>query len=403
MNTFDFIGALSFSRNGAVKENTFDSGWTKVSLQASVQESKANSMFITLEGGYHKAKDNKVYSFTKGLFGEKGNALVIDWDERFETNVHQIADFKKIVVDLTENESTKEKYYELRKKIREIEVKENPSDEDTEKLAELYKQMDEEVPNRKEFITEYDAIQFLAKHAEELKGKKFRVRGEIVSSYWNGKFYTSYNAKSFELVPEEYVNKLEGQVDLFFTKDSLDKSSAKSERKFYMETYLKQFSREHDKDVFFPYNTIFNFQQHDDENKKHKLHIQMIETEFTKKGKAVFTMPFVLKFVNGAEVKEVEASDLTPQQQMMVEIGMAEPKDFMKQTFGERVSENRIHFPVYKGDFANGAVETDYDVDDLKYVPVIKNDKEASSKVEEKPKKATVVDEDVFDFSELPF
>lgn len=404
VNTFDFIGELNFSRNGAVKEQEFASGWTKVALQASIKESQNNSQFIDLTGGYHKAKENKVYSFTKGLFGEKGTSLVIDWNERFDQDmINQVADFKKIVVDLTTDEEEKEVYYKLRNEIRNLETKKDPSDEEIAKLQELYTQVVEAVPNRKEFLTELDAVHHLAKQAEELKGKKFRVRGVIEMSYWNGKFYTAFKAQTFELVSDEFKNKLEGQVDLFFTKGCLDKTEAKSERKYYMDTYVKQYSREHEKDVFYPLATVFNFANHNDENPKHQLHIQMIEEEFSPKGKGVYMMPFVLKFVNGAEVKEVETTDLTPKQKMMVEMGMATPKDFVKQAFGERVVENRVHFPIYKEvggvDYSNGAIETAFEADELVYVPIERNvPQKEESKVEEKPKK-------VFDFDEddLPF
>ena len=108
-NTFEFIGELRFGKE-PVKVQEFDSGWTKKSIQLSVLESKNNSMFVSLEGGYHKAKENKVYSFTKGLFGETGNMLVIDWDNRFDQDtIDSVADFKKTVVDLTIDEESKKK------------------------------------------------------------------------------------------------------------------------------------------------------------------------------------------------------------------------------------------------------------------------------------------------------
>ena len=400
-NTFEFIGELRFGKE-PVKVQEFDSGWTKKSIQLSVLESKNNSMFVSLEGGYHKAKENKVYSFTKGLFGEKGNQLVIDWDNRFDQDtIDSVADFKKTVVDLTVDEESKKKYYELRREIRAIEDKKDADEADSIKLAGLYEEARKTVPYRKEFLHQLDAVEYLEKISEKIQGKKFRVKGQIEASHWNGKNYISYNAQSFELVPDEYTNKLSANVELFFTKNSFDKSSFKKERKFYIDTYISQYSRDHEKDVFFPYNTIFNAQNHDDENTKHLAHIDLVEDAFTVKGKSVFKQVFELRFVNGAEVVEVTVDNLTDKQKRMIDAGLAEPKDFVKTAFGDRVSENRIYVPILKdlgkaGNYTEGAIETDYVEDDLTYVPVERKEKE--TKVEEKPKKVIEISED-----DLPF
>ena len=129
-------------------------------------------------------------------------------------------------------------------------------------------------------------------------------------------------------------------------------------------------------------------------------HIDLIEDVFAVKGKSVFKQVFELRFVNGAEVVEVTVDNLTDKQKRMIDAGLAEPKDFVKTAFGERVSENRIYVPILKdlgkaGDFTEGAIETDYDADDLTYVPVERKEKEV--KVEEKSK---VIE---FDDSDLPF
>jgi len=400
-NTFEFIGELRFGKE-PVKVQEFDSGWTKKSIQLSVLESKNNSMYVSLEGGYHKAKENKVYSFTKGLFGEKGNQLVIDWDNRFDQDtIDSVADFKKTVVDLTVDEESKKKYYELRREIRNIEDKKDANEEDSIKLAGLYEEIRKVAPYRKEFLHQLDAVEYLEKISEKIQGKKFRIKGQIEASHWNGNNYISYNAQSFELVPDEYANKLTGNVELFFTKNSFDKSSFKKERKFYVDTYISQYSRDHEKDVFFSFNTIFNAQNHDDENPKHLAHIDLVEDAFAVKGKSVFKQVFELRFVNGAEVVEVTVDNLSDKQKRMIDAGLAEPKDFVKQAFGERQKENRIYVPILKdlgraGNFSEGAIETDYTEDDFIFTPVER--KEKAPKVEEKTKPVIDISEDMLLF-----
>ncbi|WP_434786960.1 hypothetical protein [Bacillus velezensis] len=62
-NTFEFIGNLFISNNKEkfheIKE--YDSGWVKERLSFAVQESKTNSVFVEIEGGYSKA--NKIKCF----------------------------------------------------------------------------------------------------------------------------------------------------------------------------------------------------------------------------------------------------------------------------------------------------------------------------------------------------
>ncbi len=145
-NKFEFIGNIFISNDKEkfheVKE--FDSGWVKNRLSFAVQESKTNSVFVELEGGYSKSKPNKVYSFSKGTENKKGSKLEIPWEDRLkDETVNMVADFSKIIVDFND-ESVKEKLNDLRYKLRGLDNRDSLTEEEKKsrsKLLDEYKEI----------------------------------------------------------------------------------------------------------------------------------------------------------------------------------------------------------------------------------------------------------------------
>lgn len=375
-NTFDFVGTLRFGKSPVdVRES--DSGWVQKKLKASINETNNNGVFINLEGGFSKSKPNKVFTFTKGIFGEKGGMLEVAWDNRFdESTLNSVSDFKKVVIDLTEDAEVKSKFWDLRKEINKLEQEENPTQETRDKLAKLYKEIKENSPDRHEFLHPVDAVEFLEKNAEALKGKRFRTRGSVDISYWNEKFYTNYNVQSMELVlNEEVPNKLAATLDLYYTKDAIDKSSWKEEKKLYFDTYIVCYDRGHKADKLFPYQTVFNGENFDFENNpKHKAYLDFLGKLFTVKGKTVNHIPFNAKVINGAEQVEFSEENLTDEQKMLIDAGLASIDDYKTTAYGDRVTETRLELPILKdledkGNFSSGAAESNFEVDELDYTP----------------------------------
>lgn len=410
-NTFEFVGNLNLMKE-PVKTTEFEkSGWLKKELKAVLNESKANGVFLTLEGGYYKSKGqpDKVYSFTKKLFGENGGKLELTWDDRNNQSIiNKVAEFSKTVVDLTTDNEVKEKYNTLRKEIWKIENNENASDEDKEKLEQLYKAVKETVPHRYEFLHELDVINFFEKHKEKLNGKKFKVKGEVKVSQWNGKFYTSYVPSQFEVVNEEEPNKLALDLDLYFDKDVIDKTLFKSEKVMTFNTYILAYDSSHRKDVFMPLPTVLNASSYDPEDTKHNAHINIVEKFFTVKGKKVFQLPYSAKVISGSEVKDFSELDLNEDQKVLIDIGMATLDDFKPKglTFGDNLNEIRLLLPKIKdlgqgANFTTGAIETDFEVSELEYTAVERQTTVSDVKNTTEEKKES----NPFDISEsdLPF
>lgn len=410
-DTFEFIGELKFGKE-PTKETVFDSGWAKKEASIAVNESKSNGVFLNVEGGYHKTngKPNKVYSFTKGMFGEKGGKLEVAWDSRLETDVvNSVADFSKVIIDLTTDGEVKKKHFDLRGQIFKLEQNENPEQEDRIKLQELYNQVKEEVPHRYEFLHGFDVVDFFEKFHDKLSGKKFRVKGNVEVSHWKGKFYTNYKPSLFELVSEDTPNKLTADLDLYFTKDVADKALLKSDKVITYNTHVYSYDGSQKKKVFFPLETVMNLSNYDLEgNQAHKTHYNLIEKYMTVKGKGVYRLPFSVKIVRGSEIEEFKEQNLTEDQQALVDIGYATVNDFKPKglTFGDSLNETRLMFPMIKNlgdslDFTSGAVLTDWDEDELDYVAVERGSKVAD--VKDTPKTEDESNPFGISDSDLPF
>ncbi|MFF3150308.1 hypothetical protein ACFVRU_53575, partial [Streptomyces sp. NPDC057927] len=342
-NTFEFTGHLGLGKE-PFKEKVFDSGWTKHTYQFVINEAKNNGVFVGLEGGLHKAKANVVHSFTKGIGGEKGAKIQIPWDDRLSNStVDMIPDFKKTLIDLTEDKETLHDYYNTKREVYNLESKEEALTSDEEiKLGGLYNKAREQAPHRYEFVHTYDAIQFLQSNIEKYKGRKFKVKGNVEVSRWKDKVYRNYVPQSIELVSEEEPNGLYAEVDLHFTKDAIDQKDFREDKKVYIETYILSYDSQAKKDIFFPFNTVINAGKLDLENEQHMKRVDFLKRFFdgVKKDK-VHHIPYKVSVFRGADTVEFTADQLTDSQKEMIEFGMAKLSDFAPKggLLGETVEE----------------------------------------------------------------
>lgn len=383
-NTFEFTGELGFAKE-PLKVKPFDSGWQKHNFSFAILESKTNKAYVSMESGLNQGngKPNIVYSRSKGLFGEQGSNVQIEWDDRLTPSVvDSIADFSKTVIDLTPPETSKEDFFNAKREIYNLETKENPTQEDKDKLAALYNKVRELLPERKEFIHTYDAIQYFLSKLEENKGRKFRVKGNIEKSYWNGKFYTNFVPSTIELVSDEFINKLSLSLDLFFTKGAIDETDFSKEKVIRFDTYILSRDNSHKKDVFFPQQTVLNASKLDLDNPAHTGRVELIKKMLNgKSNKEVYHMQFEAKYFRGADEVEFTEKDLTPLQRECVELGINTLDDFKPKggLLGDVIEEYRLTKPVIKkvndsNDFTEGLVKSEvFEVDDLQYTPAETN------------------------------
>lgn len=408
-NTFEFVGNIKFMKE-PVKTTVFDSGWTKKELKAIIKENEANGGFITLEGGFYKedGKPKTVYSFSKSKFGESGGKLQIAWEDRLKPEiVNNVANFSKIVIDFTKDEEVKKKLHDLRGKIYNIESNENATDEDKKKLVELYDELVKEVPARKEFLHELDAIDYLNSLHERLEGQRLKVKGEVTPSYWKGDVRVNYTVKTIELASEEDVNGLKLDLDLYFNSNVINDILFEEKKLYTYDTFILSYDGQAKKEQFFPLKTVLDASKYDLSNPKHQGHINIVNKFFTLEDEEmVYQLPYTAKLISGSEVVPFSENDLTEDQKQLIEFGLATLDDFKPSggnVFGDKVEQIRLLVPKIKNlgdklDFTKGAKVTLVKAEDLKYNP-----KEESEY--QKPKENKVDNSDPFEISEddLPF
>ena len=404
-NNFEFVGELNFTKEPfSVRKS--DSGWESHEMRIIINESKTNGQFASIKGGLNvgNGKPNLVYTSAKSVFGEDGGNLQVAWDDRLNSEiVDSVADYRKVVLDLTENRDSLKDFYDTRRAIYNLETKtEGITDTDKEKLTELYDKARELSPDRHEFIHNYDLINYIRENGilEKYKGRKFRVKGNIEKSYSKEKFYTNYAIQSIELVSDETPSKLSAQLDLYFVKGAEDTSDFKENKLITYDTYIIARDNNAKKDVFFPHITVLNASKLDLENTEHVDRIKFIRQFFNVKSKNVHHMVFETRVFRGAQKVELSLEDLSPLQQQSIKLGYSKLEDYAPKggVLGASVEETRLIKPLLQNfnksnDFMYGTLETEYTADDLVYVPVVFEKKE--EKVTEKP--ATDVEEDLFD------
>ena len=286
-NTFEFVGKLNFGAE-PIRVNKFESGWTTKELSLIINDSDTNGQFVKINSGMHvdNGKPNIVYKKSKQVFGQPSADLQIPWEDRLnQTVVNSIPDYMKIVVDLTEDKESLKEYYNKKREIYQLESKsDNVTQEDENKLQELYDELVLLAPQRKEFLHAEDVITYLTEEGnlDKYKGKKFKVKGNIEKSYSqkNNKFYTNYVWNTIELVSDDTPSKLSAQLDLFFVKGAEDKSSFKEDKVLYFDTYIIGRDNTARKDVFFPHQVVLNASKLDLENEDHLARLQFIRDIF---------------------------------------------------------------------------------------------------------------------------
>jgi len=398
-NSFEFIGNINIPKDKSkfhdVRESA--SGWVGHRLNFGVQESKTNSAFVELYGGYSKSKPNKVFTFSKGTESEKGSKLEIPWDERLNPEtLDMVADFKKIVVDLTTDFELKEEVNQILYQIRSLEYQDKLTPEDQEKLSSLKKELTEKAADRHEFIHNYDAIEFLSSKLEDYKEYKFRLTGSLDLSANKGKFYRKFNPELIEIVENDTPSQLRSTMDIFFTKDAVDDKDFNKEKKVFIDGYVLGYDSGVKKDQFFPMQFVINGQKLDFENETHVKRFEFLKNKFNVKGKGVYHLQWLVNIFRGADTVEFTENDLTPQQKEAIEFGFNKLEDFAPKggMLGETVYENRLVKPTLElindaNDFREGAVESTYELDDLDFTfaePQSKPAETVETKTESTPK-----------------
>lgn len=387
-NTFDFIGSFNFFKDGFAIDN-YPSGWNKKSLKASINSSKNNGIWLTLDGMWMGQYEDDIATSvikrkSKKVLGADSFDLEIPWDDRNNpTILAQISDMNKIIIDIGQDDEARGKMLDLNREIFYLESKElaKVEDGDHDKLEKLYEDYEEakKAAGRLEFLHPIDAINFLVENKDKFNEELFQVKGNVDISHSKGKFYVNYKPSTFQYLghkKEETKTYLKATLDLYFSDNLVDDSLFEKKKLIRYKTYIANYDNGWKADKMFPLETVFNGIDYKDDNPSHVAHQNIITTfmQNAEKGK-VMHIPWECSLISGAEEKEFTEADLTPQQKMMVDAGLSKIEDFKKTTYGDRYEEVRLRIPLLKnfedkGDFSRGAaIAQGYKKEDLLYVP----------------------------------
>jgi hypothetical protein len=340
----------------------------------------------------------------KSTENTQGAKLEIPWSERLKPEtVDMVAEFRKVIVDLTTDKELKGKLSQLRYEIRSLEYKDKLTDDEQEKLKSLREEHREKAVDRHEFIHSYDAIILLSTMLDTYKEHKFHITGNVNFSYWNGNFYRTFEPQVIEIVDEDTKPQLRATMDIFFTKGALDEKDFKKDKKIYVDGYVLSRDAAAKKDAFFPQQFVINAQKVDMENEDHVRRLEFLKRKFEVKGKGVNHLQWQVNIFRGAEKVEFTEKDLTPAQKEAIEFGYNKLEDFAPKggMLGDNIYENRLVKPNLQKvndftDFSNGAIESEFTVEDLEYVPVQQDKKKEEPKPEpkkEQPKQEVELDD----------
>lgn len=323
---FSFCGKISVSRKAPmVKRDTLKTS-KKISINFGIKAG-TNMGYVKLEG----FKNDTI----KTLDVDK-KSIEIDWADRFDEDiVKNVSSIKKFTVNLGE---------------------------------------------RKEFITEWDMIEYLE---SALAGYEddIVVTGNFALRPGTGKYsdqvYREFQIQNVYAPSEKDTPHLTMNLDLYYDKDSMDKSSFKDDGKILMHCYTPMYSKADAARKMFQIDTVFNTAVFDMNKPKHKaIHDYKMRYLETKSRNPVH-MNWQLAVVNGAEEVEFSEDSLSEQQKEQIELGISKLEDFRRgPIYGQRVNELRLVKPLLTGEFetCKTAADSGYtarEFEDEIYVPAV--------------------------------
>lgn len=310
---FSFCGKVSVSRKAPmVKRDTLKTS-EKISINFGIKAG-TNMGYVKLEG----FKNDVIKTLDPNM-----KSIEVDWADRFDEDViKNVSSIKKFTVNLGE---------------------------------------------RKEFITEWDMIEYLE---SALTGYEddIVVTGQFVLRPGTGKYsdqvYREFQIQNVYMPSEKDTPHLTMNLDLYYDKDSMDKSSLKDDGKIFMHCYTPMYSKADNARKMFLIDTVFNTAVFDMSKPKHKAIYDYKMRYLETKSRNPVHMNWQIAVVNGAEEVEFTMDSLTEQQKEQVELGISKMEDFKPRgnIFGERVNELRLVKPILTGEFeeCKAAADSEY-------------------------------------------
>ena len=352
---FNFVGTPVIPKDGSkrpffkVTEKTDDKKKkrTMVGMNFGIKESDINMAFVEV---FDSVQDKIL---TMDVDNE---TLTVDWEDRFDEDiVAKVANYKKFVVNLGDD-----------------------------------------FGGRQEFITAYDFMNYLNDNLKNYKGN-IRATGQFTKEWYAAqeKYTERFRLQNVYAVDEDVKLRLALVADLYYNKDSVDKSSFKEDKKVYLDAYIEQYINKDEGRKMIPMQVVFSAAKYKvDENEKHKKLLDYKMSYIDTKSKTFVHIPWDLVLIRGAEEAEFNESMLTARQKEQIELGLKKLEDFRPKgtIVGDRVNEYRLFDPRLDGEFADGLVDTEETLSEFEERIYCPTKSETLEEAKESSKKAKDVD-----------
>ena len=242
---------------------------------------------------------------------------------------------------------------------------------------------------RYEYISDFDYVNFVIDHIDELKGKRYQITGQTKPNEYKGKISDKFVVNNmYEVTDDSKKNELKLTGDFYFNKESIDAADFAKERKIYINGWELCYLNKKHPSVYISKQLVFDCGKLNLEDEKHvailNYKLKQLGCGFEngkvvipklKKGK-YYKIAVVCKYLNGQETIEFTEKDLTENQKMAIELGIASLEDFKPKgaIYGDRVQIYKLVNFDLRDEYKDGCIEvTDFD-ESMIYVPTQNED-----------------------------
>lgn len=381
MNTFEFVGTLTIPKATEKFKpiSEYDKAhWKGHKITFQVKNDANNTQLVEVMGGFNK-DNSTIIKTTANEKGEDGKykKLDIKWADRNKPeNIQAVANFRKFVFDM----DVEANRWAIQRQIKALEA----SSSDTDAivfLKENYNMPDgvnaldyakdllaKSLAKRKEFIHEYDFVEFLKTAIPKCGDNVFVVSGIIESSIYNGQGSHKFKVQQVKLAAPNTPQKFKGEMEIYFNNSCLDVSMFDDIRKYFLNGYVRHYSSAHKQEIGIPTSVVIDGSKFDATNEIATKQLNFLKDLFVVEEKENFSVCGVkCVFANGVQKIEITESMLSEFEKVQINLGLATLDDFKKaygQTNGEREREIKI-VGLSTQYLKTGAKETAYTLNDF--------------------------------------
>lgn len=359
MNTFEFVGTLSIPKATEKFKPVADydkAHWKGHKVTFQVKNNENNTQLVEVMGGFNK-DGSTVIKTTANEKGDDGKykKLEIKWADRNKPeNIQAVANFRKFVFDM----DVEADRWAIQRQIKALEASSTDSDaivflqenygmtEGANALEFAKDLLAKSLAKRKEFLSEYDFVEFLKTAIPKCGNNVFVVTGVIESSIYNGKGSQKFKVQQVKLAAPGTPQKFRGEMEIYFDNSCLDESMFTDIRKYFLNGYVRNYSSAHKKEIGIPTTVVIDGSKFDASNEMATRQLNFLKSLFTVEEKENFSVCGVkCVFANGVQKVEVTEDMLSPFEKEQIFLGLASIEDFKKaygQANGEREREIKV-------------------------------------------------------------